>query len=247
MAYPHPTSGQPPSFKTNVNRAKTKRWVEAKSYSYDGDDWGDVDDYDEYGGYDDPPPPPRSTGLRQRGQSITQTQPEMYNVQQEGYPRPPDNRKHGYGDIGRSTPAQAQSGARIATGPQYHSSELTRSGSFDRGDERRAFSAAASQHGKGEQHIRPQHTPSYQQGPSPTMGAASLSRNQPPYLQNSQEPIQSNNMPLQQHTQGGPPLLQMEAYPGAEVSRRNNEDIHIPPRSNRSTPYSDRPRQPNMD
>lgn len=247
MSYPHPTSGQPPSFKTNVNRAKTKRWVEAKSYSYDGDDWGDVDDYDEYGGYDDPPPPPRSTGLRQRGQSITQTQPEMYNVQQEGYPRPPDNRKHGYGDIGHSTPAQAQSGARIATGPQYHSSDLTRSGSFDRGDERRAFSAAASQHEKGEQQIRPQHTPSYQQGPTPTMGAASPSRNQPPYIQNSQEPIQPKNMPLQQHTQGGPPFLQMETYPGAELSRRSNEDVQFPPRSNRGTPHSDRPRQPNMD
>ena len=44
----------PPSFKTNVNRAKTKRWVEAKSYSYDGDDWGDADDFDEYDGYDEP-------------------------------------------------------------------------------------------------------------------------------------------------------------------------------------------------
>ncbi|KAI4210381.1 MAG: hypothetical protein LQ351_006748 [Letrouitia transgressa] len=246
MSYPHPTSGQPPSFKTNVNRAKTKRWVEAKSYSYDGDDWGDVDDYDEYGGYDDPPPPPRSTGLRQRGQSITQTQPEMYNVPQEGYPRPPDNRKHGYGDIGRNTPAQAQSG-RITTGPQYHSSDLTRSGSFDRGDERRAFSAAAPQHEKGERQTRPQHTLSYQQGASPTMGAASSSRNQPPYTQNPQEPIQSKNMPLQQHTQGGPPFSQMEAYPGAEVPRRSNEDIQFPPRSNRGTPYSDRPRQPNMD
>ncbi|KAL9612282.1 MAG: hypothetical protein Q9167_003105 [Letrouitia subvulpina] len=246
MSYPHPTSGQPPSFKTNVNRAKTKRWVEAKSYSYDGDDWGDVDDYDEYGGYDDPPPPPRSTGLRQRGQSITQTQPEMYNVQQEGYPRPPDNRKHGYGDIGRSIPAQAQSGARIATGPQYQSSELTRSGSFDRGDERRAFSAATSQHEKGEQQIRPQHTPSYPQGQRPTM-EASPSRNQPSYTQNSQEPMQSKNIPLQQHSQGGPPSLQMETYPGAEASRRNNEDVQYPHRGNRGTPYSDRPRQPNMD
>ena len=46
--------GPPPSFKTNVNRAKTKRWVEAKSYSYDGDDWGDADDFDEYDGYGEP-------------------------------------------------------------------------------------------------------------------------------------------------------------------------------------------------
>ena len=50
--------GPPPSFKTNVNRAKTKRWVEAKSYSYDGDDWGEADDFDEYDGYDAPEPEP---------------------------------------------------------------------------------------------------------------------------------------------------------------------------------------------
>ncbi|KLJ13841.1 hypothetical protein EMPG_11223 [Blastomyces silverae] len=36
---------QPPSFKTNVYRQKTKRWVNAKSYSYDGDEWGDSDEY----------------------------------------------------------------------------------------------------------------------------------------------------------------------------------------------------------
>lgn len=31
------------SFKTDINRQKTRRWVEAKSVSYDGDDWGDDD------------------------------------------------------------------------------------------------------------------------------------------------------------------------------------------------------------
>jgi hypothetical protein len=41
------------SFKTNVNRSKTRKWAEAKNYSYDGDDWGGYDPYDEYGGYDD--------------------------------------------------------------------------------------------------------------------------------------------------------------------------------------------------
>ena len=77
---PGPSSGPPPSFKTNVNRAKTKRWVEAKSYSYDGDDWGEADEYDEYGNYDDAPqhtsqPPDRSTGLRQQGQSAVSGAP----------------------------------------------------------------------------------------------------------------------------------------------------------------------------
>ncbi|MCJ1356700.1 MAG: hypothetical protein MMC33_006695 [Icmadophila ericetorum] len=64
---PLPT-GPPTSFKTNVNRAKTKRWVEAKSYSYDGDDWGDADEYDEYAGYDEPEPAVKPTGVRQQGQ-----------------------------------------------------------------------------------------------------------------------------------------------------------------------------------
>ncbi|KAL1954878.1 hypothetical protein VTO42DRAFT_467 [Malbranchea cinnamomea] len=35
-----PHTGQTLSFKTNVNRNKTKRWVNAKKYSYDGEDWG---------------------------------------------------------------------------------------------------------------------------------------------------------------------------------------------------------------
>ncbi|KMU92693.1 hypothetical protein CIHG_10516 [Coccidioides immitis H538.4] len=55
-----PTS-QSPSFKPNVNRKKTKRWVNAKTYSYDGDDWGDSGDDDIYDAYLDPnhshPPP----------------------------------------------------------------------------------------------------------------------------------------------------------------------------------------------
>ena len=54
-----PSDG-PVSFRKNVNRAKTKRWVEAKQYSYDGDDWGD-DDYDEYD--DSPPPVPQPPSL----------------------------------------------------------------------------------------------------------------------------------------------------------------------------------------
>lgn len=67
----NPGSGKPPpSFQTNVNRAKTKRWVEAKSYSYDGDEWGD-DEYDEYDPSPPPPPPlptARATGLRKPSQ-----------------------------------------------------------------------------------------------------------------------------------------------------------------------------------
>ncbi|EOD51527.1 hypothetical protein UCRNP2_1683 [Neofusicoccum parvum UCRNP2] len=64
-------SGQPVSFKTNINRNKTKKWVEAKPFSYDGDDWGDYDEDDEYGVAAHASQNPQApTGLRQRGQSI---------------------------------------------------------------------------------------------------------------------------------------------------------------------------------
>ncbi|KAJ5726332.1 uncharacterized protein N7483_007689 [Penicillium malachiteum] len=51
-----PASGgnTPISFQPNVNRSKTKRWVEAKQYSYDGGDWGDEDEEEEE---DEPPVP----------------------------------------------------------------------------------------------------------------------------------------------------------------------------------------------
>ncbi|PLB52606.1 hypothetical protein P170DRAFT_107093 [Aspergillus steynii IBT 23096] len=69
--YPRGDSETPLSFKTNVNRSKTKRWVEAKKYSYDGNDWGD----DEYGEYDDDedeiPPLPQSTHMNQSTPDIS--------------------------------------------------------------------------------------------------------------------------------------------------------------------------------
>ena len=122
MAYPSPQSGVPTSFKTNVNRAKTKRWVEAKSYSYDGDDWGDADDFDEY---NDPPAPvpAKPTGLRQRGQSATNPA-QVPNQSPQGPPQ----------------------GVRSVTNPQpQHNTTLARSNSFDRGDERRVFSGPSLQ------------------------------------------------------------------------------------------------------
>lgn len=55
------TTGQPVNLHTNINRAKTRRWVEAKSYRYDGGDWGDEDEYgdedDEPGRSQQPQPP----------------------------------------------------------------------------------------------------------------------------------------------------------------------------------------------
>ncbi|KUI57026.1 hypothetical protein VP1G_04391 [Cytospora mali] len=35
-------------YKVNVSRQKTRKWVEAKTQNYDGDDWGAEDEFDEY-------------------------------------------------------------------------------------------------------------------------------------------------------------------------------------------------------
>lgn len=51
--------------------------MEAKTYAYDGDDWGDADEYDEYPAPQPPPPAPRTTGLRQSGQSVDVSPPAM--------------------------------------------------------------------------------------------------------------------------------------------------------------------------
>lgn len=52
-----PLSPSNVSLKPNVNRAKTKRWVEAKQYSYDGNDWGDDDEEEEDEEYEEEQPP----------------------------------------------------------------------------------------------------------------------------------------------------------------------------------------------
>lgn len=49
-----PTGGG--SYQVNVNRTKTKKWVEAKIHSYDGDDWG-ADEYDDEEESEPEPPP----------------------------------------------------------------------------------------------------------------------------------------------------------------------------------------------
>ena len=135
--------GHPNTFNTNVNRAKTKKWVEAKSYSYDGDDWGDVDDYDEYGGYDEPEPATESkpTGLRQRGQSASQMPQDPYSARQDPYQSPVDTRIHGNTGGAPGWQQQQQYGGRSVTNPQPQLSGMRRMNSFDPEDEKRAFSA----------------------------------------------------------------------------------------------------------
>ena len=148
MSQQNAVGGHPTSFNTNVNRAKTKKWLDAKSYSYDGDDWGDVDDYDEYGGYNEPDPAPKPTGLRQRGQSATQPPQEGYGAGPEVYQSPVDGRQP-YDNIS-GTPHHQQYGGLSITNPQSQGQPaVLRKNSFDHGDERRAFSAGGPQTGIG--------------------------------------------------------------------------------------------------
>ncbi|RBR19136.1 hypothetical protein FVER53590_02548 [Fusarium verticillioides] len=63
-----PLSPQTPGgYQVNVNRTKTRKWVQAPTQNYDGDDWG-ADEFED----DEPPPPPPvprvTTGLRPVGQ-----------------------------------------------------------------------------------------------------------------------------------------------------------------------------------
>lgn len=205
MAHPPPQSGPPTSFKTNVNRAKTKRWVEAKSYSYDGDDWGDADEYDDYNGYDEPPAPAPSkpTGLRQRGQSATHSAPFQNEIDQGTS----HGGRHPSGNTVGTTPNQLHYGARAVTNPQPQQyPALARSNSFDRGDERRAFSGPGLQ----------------QNLPSP------VELSQPPPSQKVPAPKPSDSGPnhsaAAQQAPGQPVLAQQTPYgalpnqPGASAS-----------------------------
>ena len=143
MSTPTSASGQPTSFKTNVNRAKTKRWVEAKSYSYDGDDWGDIDDYDEYGGYDEPPSQAKPTGLRQRGQSATQKPEE--NDGEDLY-QSPISQDRPLGGTLEPSGQQTQHGRDNTThSMMQRQPPLHRSSSYDPDDELRTFSTGLPQ------------------------------------------------------------------------------------------------------
>ena len=149
---PSSAGGQPTSFKTNVNRAKTKRWVEAPSYSYDGDDWGEVDDFDEYGGYDEPPDPSEPsgpTGLGQQGQSTSQAPASGYDGSRGPQQELMNDGRRVYGDTsGQASVQQHSYGPRSGTNPDqpHHKLQKEKSNLFDRGDERRAFSAGGAQY-----------------------------------------------------------------------------------------------------
>ncbi|KAG9682231.1 hypothetical protein KCU95_g6048, partial [Aureobasidium melanogenum] len=77
------------SFKTNVNRSKTRKWAEAKNYSYDGDDWGGYDPYDEYGSYDDKQDPLPAASPRRNSFEAGEEVTAFSSGQQQQQPPPP--------------------------------------------------------------------------------------------------------------------------------------------------------------
>ena len=239
----HP-AGQPTSFKTNVNRAKTKRWVEAKSYSYDGDDWGDVDEYDEYGGYDEPPAPPKPAGLRQQGQSANRDfdQGPPSGVQQGSL----DDGGQTYGNIGGPPPQQQQYGARSVTNPQRpYYSDMGRSSSFDRGDERRAFSAGGPEYGMASPNQAPYHHPPPQQEQPPATRLPSLGVDTRSYNASIPQDVHPPGQPYQtqpRQYQTGPSLSsQAQDRPSMDSQTRNTELVHPPAVNYRGVSYSDQP------
>lgn len=270
MAYQPP---QPTSYKTNVNRAKTKRWVEAKSYSYDGDDWGDADEYDEYGADEEPPPQQKTTGFRQPGQSVNQPSPLSSSARSE------DKQTHeaaqrGYGNIGGQTVTQLPL-ANTSTEPQPQvTPNIMRSNSFDRGDEKRAFSAASHQQsilatspviwqGQNLLPLLPQasnQAPQFQQGAYPPPLVQQAPYRAPPA---HRDPLLTSRVPSKitgdDHYQspdplstehrhnlpelGGPPL-RIESQLSEDLERRNPDQRHSPSSNYRGVSYAEQPFQP---
>ncbi|KAI0101128.1 hypothetical protein F4814DRAFT_432350 [Daldinia grandis] len=75
------TPSTPSTYKANVNRTKTRKWVEAKVQNYDGDDWGNEYE-DEYGEPEpEPEPAPRVAALRQQANSL---QPRTFSQSSTG-------------------------------------------------------------------------------------------------------------------------------------------------------------------
>lgn len=235
MSQQAPVGGHPTTFNTNVNRAKTKKWVEAKSYSYDGDDWGDVDDYDEYGGYEEPEPAPapeaKPTGLRQRGQSASQMPQDPYSARQDPYQSPVDTRI--YGNVGGASSRQQQKqyGGRSVTNPQPQAPTMRRMNSFDPEEERRAFSAG---------------------GPPQSVGNTGLGT-QPPSQQNQGQNIAAhdfqpgqnypNQRPQGQASTAQPSVL-TPSRPSTDGTARSGGQSQQQAANYQST-YSDQPRQSN--
>ncbi|KAF9766381.1 hypothetical protein IL306_001233, partial [Fusarium sp. DS 682] len=140
----------PGGYQVNVNRTKTRKWVQAPTQNYDGDDWG-ADEFED----DEPPPPPPvprvTTGLRPVGQRTESFGPSprlaaavasssrsssnapslqlQTNHPDEAHPGHPEQTHNvsspGAGRTG--SPAPLSSGAGSSKAPSYHQQPDVRS------------------------------------------------------------------------------------------------------------------------
>ncbi|KAI1658631.1 hypothetical protein F4813DRAFT_40199 [Daldinia decipiens] len=109
------TPSTPSTYKANVNRTKTRKWVEAKVQSYDGDDWGNEYE-DEYGEPEpEPEPAPRVAALRQQ---VNSQQPRTFSQSSTGIVNS-SNRAGPFGARGPSGPPSLhiQTGADLESRP----------------------------------------------------------------------------------------------------------------------------------
>ncbi|MCJ1390239.1 hypothetical protein MMC18_003097 [Xylographa bjoerkii] len=217
---PTGAGGPPTSFKTNVNRAKTKRWVEAKSYSYDGDDWGEVDDYDEYGGYDTGLPQ-KATGLRQQGQSSTPSA-GVFQGQEQMLQSPVEAREQTYiAPGGQPSQLQQEYGGQSAVSSQAYQQPMNDTqDSFNQDVERRTLSAGA---------------PQYRGPNSELAGQLPSQQDQALPPRNSQTRTPAQGPQMYQQPNRGRPSMEGQQRPLGQGP---------PPPNYRGVSYSDRPRQP---
>jgi hypothetical protein len=194
------SGGTPISYKPQVNRAITKRWAEAKQISYEGNDWGDDDD-DYY-----QPTPSSARGGQQAGWPAPVASGQRYHAQPPQQGVTPANRSF-------TNPSPTRSNGRQ---------------SFDRGDERRNFSA---------------HAPSSSfEGPYPTAQQNPFPELQPDFQPPYQEPSTRalhGPPPLHLQTQARPPSR--DRPPALQPASRDQAQYKRPPSAldARGAPYQD--------
>ena len=182
--YPPPNNppNQPPiSYKTVPGRVPTKKWQQAKTYNYDGDDWGGYDAYDEYGAEEAPPPP--------QPQHPQQRQPPRQN-----------SFDGGLGSERRQFSGPAPSSSNRGVSPGQGSGVSTNSGGSAvsaRGGEREEQQRAAAFRGRN--FTNPEHAPPplSMRGSPARPGTGGQQQSPPPLPQLPQQQMQTSFPPIQ--------------------------------------------------
>ncbi|KAM4061183.1 hypothetical protein HRG_009936 [Hirsutella rhossiliensis] len=113
------------AYQVNVNRTKTRKWVEARVQSYDGDDWG-ADEYDDEPEPEPEPPAQQPSTQRPGAGTGVASLPSSLQAQQPPRPAPPHHASPAISDpsitespVDRDKTVSSQS---TGAGPSNHSS-----------------------------------------------------------------------------------------------------------------------------